>query len=273
VSDSTLTGSGAALPGTVAGGARSGMVAGGALRVLSWNLFHGRSLPSARRSLAGEFEQLIAGWPWDVALLQEVPPWWAPRLARAAGADWRRALTSRNLALPLRRLLAERWPELVKSNGGGSNAILVRGPIVRYEAMRLRTLPERRVGQLAELGGGVVIANLHCSSKVTLAEDELRRMCERAVAFARGEPIVLGGDLNLRDPAPAMPSALHAAARDVDHVFALGFERADEPRLLDRRASVGGPQVELSDHPPLLVTLHAARTRPASAVRGGVEPP
>jgi len=97
------------------------------LLVLSWNIFHGRSLPPANRNLLPEFAERLAGWAWDVAVLQEVPPWWPPELARAAGATQRTALTSRNAFLPLRRFVAERWPELIKSGGGGANAILVRG--------------------------------------------------------------------------------------------------------------------------------------------------
>ena len=47
-----------------------------AFRVLTWNLFHGRSVPGARRSLLDEFAARLAEWEWDVALLQEVAPWW-----------------------------------------------------------------------------------------------------------------------------------------------------------------------------------------------------
>ena len=57
------------------------------MRVLTWNLFHGRAVPDAPRSLRAEFAAAIAGWSWDVALLQEVPPWWPPELGRAAGAS------------------------------------------------------------------------------------------------------------------------------------------------------------------------------------------
>jgi hypothetical protein len=46
------------------------------MRVLTWDLFHGRFLPPVNRDLSNEFTALIAGWDWDVALLQEVPPWW-----------------------------------------------------------------------------------------------------------------------------------------------------------------------------------------------------
>ncbi len=54
--------------------------------VLTWNLFHGRAVPSAGRPLLSEYAATIAGWGWDLALLQEVPPWWPPILAAAAGA-------------------------------------------------------------------------------------------------------------------------------------------------------------------------------------------
>ena len=52
------------------------------LRVLTWNLMHGRARPSAGRDLRPEFTAALAGWEWDVALLQEVPPWWPEPLAR-----------------------------------------------------------------------------------------------------------------------------------------------------------------------------------------------
>ena len=57
----------------------------GAIRLLTWNLYHGRAEPSARRPLAAEFAATLAGWEWDVALLQEVPPWWPQPLARGGG--------------------------------------------------------------------------------------------------------------------------------------------------------------------------------------------
>ena len=56
------------------------------LRVLTWNLYHGRADPPAGRPLFDEFAAMLAGWSWDVALLQEVPPWWPPQLARATDA-------------------------------------------------------------------------------------------------------------------------------------------------------------------------------------------
>src|SRR6478735_5326605 len=46
------------------------------MRALSWNVYHGRSPNPAGRSLLGDFADALAGWEWDVALLQEVPPSW-----------------------------------------------------------------------------------------------------------------------------------------------------------------------------------------------------
>src|SRR5947209_5556043 len=79
-----------------AAGPRAG---GPTVGVLTWNLFHGRAVPGTGRDLLAEFARSLAGWSWDVALLQEVPPWWAPALARECGAEVALALTSRNALL------------------------------------------------------------------------------------------------------------------------------------------------------------------------------
>jgi len=235
--------------------------------VISWNLFHGRSLPPAGRSLAGEFATLLAGWSWDVALLQEVPPWWPSQLAARAGAEQRAALTSRNSALALRRALAERWPDALKSNGGGANAVLSRVAIAEHRAVRLRLRPERRVAQLVRLADGTALANVHASTRVPLAEHELARLWQLALRFAAGAPLVLGGDLNLRAPAAGHAEAVHLAARDVDHLFAVGLEAAGASQVLDRCVQVGGREVELSDHPPLLAQAKPPSSTPGPAGR------
>jgi endonuclease/exonuclease/phosphatase family metal-dependent hydrolase len=224
------------------------------VRVLTWNLFHGRSRPDGGRELLEEFSGLLAGWSWDLAMLQEVPPWWAGALAERCGAEQRTALTSRNSLPGLRRALARRRPDLMKSNGGGANALLARVPLVAYRAVRVRVRPERRVAQLAELADGTVIANVHASTRVALAEQELARLSELALAWADGAAVVLGGDLNLRAPRPPEP-LLPVAARDVDHLFAARLERRGEPQLHPRLAAVDGRTLELSDHPPLEVEL------------------
>ena len=91
-----------------------GRVYGGpvALRVLTWNLFHGRAVPRGRTGAdARNSPPRWPAWSWDVALLQEVPPWW-PGATRggARGRRARQVLTSRNAGLPLRRAVAIRAP-------------------------------------------------------------------------------------------------------------------------------------------------------------------
>lgn len=227
------------------------------LRVLTWNLYHGRSVPPAGCELSAEFASLLASWDWDAALLQEVPPWWPPLLASAAGAEQRAALTSRNAGGVLRRALAQRWPDVIKSNGGGCNAILARAPIVTHHALRLRTWPERRVAQLARLGSGVCLANYHASARTSLAGVELERLSAHALAWAGQAPLVLGGDLNLRSP-EVLDGLVRVGSRDVDHLLAHGLEPAADARRLDRDVVLEGRRVQLSDHVPLLASLRRA---------------
>lgn len=227
------------------------------MRVLVWNLFHGRSLPPSRGGLKAAFLELLAAWEWDVALLQEVPPWWPAPLGDELAGEFCVALTSRNGLLPLRRMLAERWPELMKSNGGGCNAVLARAQIAGCRALRLRTWPERRVAQLVRLKNGTSLVNYHASSRADRAQAELSILCEHALAWAGDSPLVFGGDLNLREP--QIPAALaHVASRDVDHLFARGFQIRSPSRLLERAVTLGATPVELSDHLPILAHLQAA---------------
>lgn len=222
------------------------------IRVLSWNLFHGRSVPAAGRSLLAEFSARLSEWEWDVALLQEVPPWWPAPLAAAADAEQRTALTSRNGLLPLRRAIAERWPDAIKSNGGGANAVLSRIGIEDHQTLRLRRSPERRIAQLVTVGDELCAVNFHASSRPALARAELDRLLDAARARAQGRPLILGGDLNLREP--QLPMAL-AARGTVDFVFALGLRPVRSGAFPSRRLHDGARELMLSDHRPLIATL------------------
>jgi endonuclease/exonuclease/phosphatase family metal-dependent hydrolase len=216
--------------------------------VLTWNLFHGRAVPQAGRALLGEFAAALASWEWDVALLQEVPPWWPPALGRATGASERSVLTSRNQLLALRRAVAVRAPDLLKSGGGGANAILVRGDrIAEHRSVRLRRLPEGRFAHGARLaGGGMWVWNLHAQAhSEERAQADLARAAAVAVDHARDLPIVLGGDLNTR--APGVPGFTHAGGHSVDHVLLRGLAADGSARVLDHG--------RLSDHVPVVVDL------------------
>jgi endonuclease/exonuclease/phosphatase family metal-dependent hydrolase len=184
-------------------------------------------------------------------LLQEVPPWWPTPLAQACAAEQRSALTSRNSLLGLRRALAQRRPELLKANGGGCNAVLSRMPIAAAATLRLRLWPERRVAQFLRLGDGTCVVNFHASTRRVRAEQELARLSQRALAWAETAPLMLGGDLNLREPQALGGELEHVAAHEVDHLFARGLARTSDAELLDRYATLGSQRRELSDHVPL----------------------
>jgi len=218
------------------------------VRVLTWNLFHGRSVPDRPCSLLEAFAATLAGWEWDAALLQEVPPWWPAPLAAAAGAQHRAVLTSRNALLPLRRAIAERRPDLIKSNGGGANAILVRGdrPIREHRVWRLRLWPERRFVHAVRADGMPPVANVHASQDSRgRPPADLRRAAAAVAEWAPHGPLILAGDLNQR--APALPGFRHAAGHSVDHVLARGLAPEAPGETL--------PHGPLSDHAPLAVTL------------------
>lgn len=233
------------------------------MRLLTWNLFHGRSVPDAPHSLLAAFQAALAEWRWDVALLQEVPPWWSADLARATGADWARTvLTSRNELLALRRAVADRRPSLLGSAGGGANVILVRrsgGTVCGHSRHGLTCWPERRVVhavQLRRSDGVLWIANLHASQARPLAR--ARRDGERAATWLTGlagdAPLVLGGDFN--DRAPVHPPLRAVASHSVDHILASAAVVATSAaRTLSRETEIDGDPRQLSDHVPLAVSV------------------
>ncbi|HEX2103203.1 MAG TPA: endonuclease/exonuclease/phosphatase family protein [Solirubrobacteraceae bacterium] len=223
------------------------------LRILTWNLFHGRSEPDTPRSLLPEFSERLARFEWDVALLQEVPPWWTVPLARAAQASARMTLTSRNALLPVRRAIADRRPDLIKSWGGGCNAILVRGQAIAEHRVRpLRLFPERRVAHGVRLADGTWVTNLHGQAHFeSHARADLDLAAATTLAWAGGAPTVLGGDCNLRGW-PVAHGFEHLAGNGVDHVFGRGVRANGRGRGLDRPTLDGA---FLSDHRPLAVAV------------------
>ncbi|MBA2793300.1 MAG: endonuclease/exonuclease/phosphatase family protein, partial [Thermoleophilaceae bacterium] len=263
-----------------------------------WNLYHGRDRAPERglhtwrsrllrttergaryaqvnRPLLAEFATLIDSWEWDVALLQEAPPPWLAPLARRCGASGALALTSRNTLAPLRAAFAALNPDLIASNEGGSNIVLVRAPrrIVALERLTLAHRPERRRLLLArvDLGEGArcAVACVHLSVPETgQGAGEVLVAAERAVGFAGGDPLVLGGDLNLRpSEEPAAFAELErryglerpTAPRSIDHVLARGLDVLEAPRALPAAArQAPGPHglaLQLSDHAPVIASF------------------
>jgi endonuclease/exonuclease/phosphatase family metal-dependent hydrolase len=265
------------------------------MRVLSWNLYHGRDFPPDRtlftprsrflrvternethvqvnRPLRDEFAGWIDGRDWDVAMLQEVPPLWFRRLGRRTRSSGVRVLTSRNVLPPLQRLAANLNPDLIASWEGGSNQLLVRAPgrILEHRKMTLTRRPERRRMVWARMrladGETVCVANLHASAGLPeKASAELLAAAANAVEWSARDPLVFGGDTNLRparDPLPfselrerygfaGEPTGPHA----IDHVFGRGLEVAERPRRLapeERELPApDGLRLRLSDHAPV----------------------
>jgi len=270
------------------------------LRALSWNLFHGRDFPpdpalftwrsrllrvternethqQVNRDLLAEFVSVLAAADWDVALLQECPPRWAEALARNTGSSPHRSLTSRNSLGALRAAAARLNPDLIASNEGGSNLNLSRraaGEIVERRELVLRPgpRPERRTMAFSRTAEGVCLANLHTSTADAHAAEELRLAADRAIEWAHGAPLLLGGDLNLR---PRQTTAFDALTAEhaftspgdpaaIDHLLAHGLAVAEPPRPWPPEArEVGAPgrRIRLADHAPVA----GAFSRPDSA--------
>src|SRR4051812_49413124 len=224
------------------------------VRAVTWNLFHGRSVPPAPRALLPEFVSVLGSVEWDVALLQEAPPRWRDALARELQAESAITLTSRNCGAPIRAWIADRWPNLIKSNEGGSNQLLVRPPwrIAETREHTLTKRPERRRMLWARLGGPGQIAgaNLHGSvDSVRGAMDQVLRAAELAVEWSGDLPLLFGGDLNLRVARqPELFEELEArfglaaptSRNAIDHLLVRRMDVIEAPRA--------GPMTRLSDH-------------------------
>ncbi|HEX8752816.1 MAG TPA: endonuclease/exonuclease/phosphatase family protein [Solirubrobacterales bacterium] len=271
---------------------------------LAWNLFHGRDFPpdpalrtwrsrllrldernathiQVNRDLSAEFATLLAASAWDVALLQECPPRFAEPLARACGAEWQRALTSRNSLGPLRGLLARQNPDLMASGEGGSNLTLVRVPgrlggiAERRESAIHEGEPERRAMAFTRTASGVCIANLHATNdQPRLAAADVLLAARTASEWAGEAPLLFGGDLNLR---PARNPEVFERLREdfglaaptgpeaIDHLLVRGLEVRRPPTQWPperRELPLEGRALRLSDHAP--VEARFAREEPAA---------
>jgi endonuclease/exonuclease/phosphatase family metal-dependent hydrolase len=266
----------------------------GQIRVLSWNLYHGRDFPpdpalftwrsrvlrvternathaQVNRPLLDEFVRVLDGLEWDVALLQEAPPRWFSELARRTGSNGLRVLTSRNLWPALQGRLADLNPDLVASSDGGSNQILVGHPrnIVEHRRLTLAWRPEQRRMHWARIalgdGSRVCVANLHASAGLPeRASVEVTRAAKAALEWSGADPLVFGGDFNLR---PKRDPATFAALRErfalgdptasdaIDHLLVRGLAVDRRPERLgpERRelTEPDGLRIRLSDHAPV----------------------
>ncbi len=274
------------------------------MRVLSWNLYHGRDFPpdkrlftlrsrllrvternhthvQVNRSLFGDFAGWINDQAWDVALLQEAPPLWFRGFRRRTGASGGRVFTSRNVLPPLQRLAAWANPDLIASWEGGSNQLLVRAPgrVVAQRRMTLTLRPERRTMLWARVelpdGAMVCFANLHTSAGLPQkATAEVLAAAAAAVEWSEGDPLVFGGDLNVR---PARDPFAFVELRErfglgdptgpyaIDHLLARGLDVVEPPRRLapgERELpQPDGRRLRPSDHAPVVAVWDVGSPR------------
>ena len=204
--------------------------------------------------------------------MQEAPPRWLATLAGATRSSAASALTARNFLPWIRGRIAEWSPDLIASNEGGSNQLLVRAParIIEVRRLTLTRRPERRRMLFARVtmpgGRELAVANVHASSgdPVAAARD-VELGADRAVEWSGGGPLLFGGDLNVRPGHDAglfdrlrrhlglVPGAVPGS---LDHLLARGLEVVDPPAPLPpEERDVDGPdglKLRLSDHAPVV---------------------
>jgi hypothetical protein len=265
------------------------------IKLFNWNIYHGRDGPpdkalytkwaewtrkterndthvQVNRDLWREYTDMICAAGWDVAMLQECPPRWHPGFERECGCEVHETRTSRNMLEKLSWAIARGWPDLIGSSEGGSNMTLARGSagrIVERGMLKIRRFrPERRTMNFVALECGLCIANLHASTAVPLAEDELLRGAEKAVEWSRGRPLVFGGDTNVRpyqskvfDQLAERHGLTGITATDaIDHLLTRNLEvveaaRQWPPERRELRDPDTGLTLRLSDHAPIELTV------------------
>jgi hypothetical protein len=266
------------------------------LTAMTWNVFHGRDWPpepalqvrahkgNFRRGprLGEHYEQtnwdlfdyfaaLIDGIDWDVALFQEFPPAWKARMAEACGADAHRAFSGRNWFQPVTSLIGRWRPDLLGAWEGGSNTTLFRlgaGGIAEHRREVLTRRPETRVMALTRTGSGLCVANVHVSTKPSSAERELLDAAGRAIEFAGSDPLIFGGDFNVRPRASTVFDQLEegfglaprTAPDRLSHLLVRDLEVVEHPAALppearDVRDPTTGLRIRLSDHNPVIGTF------------------
>jgi endonuclease/exonuclease/phosphatase family metal-dependent hydrolase len=134
--------------------------------------------------------------------------------------------------------------------------------------MRLADRPERRRMLWARIelpAGRLCVGNLHASAGLPhAAAREVELAAERATEWAAGDPLLLGGDFNLRPRRTPEPFATlrdrfalgdPTAPDAIDHLLSRGLEVLERPRRMapeERELTEpDGRRIRLSDHAPV----------------------
>jgi endonuclease/exonuclease/phosphatase family metal-dependent hydrolase len=193
--------------------------------IRSWNVYHGRTSPPGRRLHLREMVELASGDRPDVLCLQELPLWSLAMLDEWSGmtvlsAVAKRTLVPRWLGGVLQRHDSQRFRSGVT---GQANAILLASELVPLEHRTFWISDsgrERRVCHAVRLEQ-LVVGNVHASNEfrhVEVPRTELTRAHALVESMAApGQPRVLAGDFNLRDPDLPGPNIDHIVAAEVEH--------------------------------------------------------
>ena len=209
------------------------------LLVRTWNIAHGRDVPPgpgyghARRKLLAEMCAVVSEDGPDIVLLQEVPIWAGPLLREHTGmgvtlADAYGAhVPFLHVPLPLAAgaALGRALPDVVRTQFEGQGQALLYGPDLLLVSTRRVLLNEHRclrgeprIAQLVRLrhrslGVELAVGNVHADHGGAPAQlEKAGFVLER---FARGAPMILGGDLNARmqSAGAALPRRARAGSR------------------------------------------------------------
>jgi endonuclease/exonuclease/phosphatase family metal-dependent hydrolase len=254
------------------------------LLIRTWNIAHGRDIPPGsgyrhmRRKLLREMAHVMIEDDPDLVLLQEVPVWAADVLREHTGMGVTLAPTYGAhipfvhvpLPLALGAAVGRALPDLVRTQIEGQAQAILYGPALLLVSARRVQLNERtrlrgepRISQLARLrhrraGRELVVANVHADPGGREQLEKAGFVLER---FARGAPMVLGGDLNAGlESAGVRGLRARGFIEDsgevgIDHLLVRGFDiewaaTRWSPERRDLRNN-GSRPVRLSDHDPV----------------------
>ncbi len=255
------------------------------LLVRTWNIAHGRDVPPgpdyghARRKLLAEMAALMTAGDPQIVMLQEVPVWAAAFLREHTGMGVTLAhsygahIPFVHVPLPLAagEWLGNALPDVVKTQfEGQAQAVLYGSELVLVSARRVPINTRRllrgepRIAQLVRLrhrrlGTEFVVGNLHVDAHDP--DPQIEAASWATEQFARGAPMVFGGDLNVRAGSLALRRlnargwAEQPVAQGVDHLYVRGLT-LDGPveRWAPKRRDLqqeGGRPLRLSDHSPV----------------------
>ena len=247
------------------------------LLVRTWNIAHGRDVPPgpgyghARRKLLAEMCAVVSEDGPDIVLLQEVPIWAGPLLREHTGMGVTLADAYGALPLAAGAALGRALPDVVRTQFEGQGQALLYGPDLLLVSTRRVLLNEHRwfrgeprIAQLVrlrhrKLGIELAVGNVHADHGGAPAQlEKAGFVLER---FARGAPMILGGDLNARMHSVGLRSLAgrgwveDAGDVGIDHLLVRGAELEwPATRWLPQRRDVrlnGSLPLRLSDHDPV----------------------